>query len=502
MKQVENTGHIKGQVTVELYDKSGTLKKRIENHNTITAPLMRGLFSNGMKKGALTGTLMTAQTDVWELNPTSCGIYLMNTPVGIEADTELAPYLDATRLNVNNDVVGYNLGGSAAVESTPTMTAQSGLSKYYDIEDKYTVIYDKTLGKIDIASIIIGTDHTLAKTVAKAFVVAQRAEKATKEISTGVAQHILEHTASGTIIYCSPSATGKYYKVNLGTGAMSLEQSNSNIHTNMTGQFTGLLVGSTVYKVARQSVTSSQNGAYIARVTMVKNWTGAITVSTFDITFHPRKDYTTSNAFYPVLIHNYAKNKLEVFLTLTAGEFEDGKGFNLWKQNLNIAADGSLSLSGDTQDLGIFPFSVSTDINVTLGFYRNGAHHYGKYYWPIHSIYNAVTGVETPLTAGAGNPPGLYYCESVCIDEDFQEEPRYLISGQPTLAALEYVNIGDGKVLPMAASTAACPIVHISQVVSGIDLPEIVHKDLEDIVRISYTYKFNAKKEGEGEHED
>ena len=448
-----------------------------------------------MRKTTLTTALLSAQgannSEVAEYTPSAFGIYLMNIPVGVTSETEIAPYLDDTRLLINKNTVAYNLNASTAAETMETLMPQATLSKYQDAEHRYRFIYDKTFGVFDVRSVIIGAQHSIAKNAAKAYALARRACVSTPDISAGAAQHLLEHTPTGTIVHCSASASGAYFAVNVGTGALLKQTSSAVIHNNHVNYFDGLIAKNAIYKIARQSVSVAVNGAYICRVTYVKNWKSATAAATFDVTLLPREGYTTSGNYYPVLVRNYDEDTLEVFLTVGVGDFgEDGKGFNIRKQSLNIAEDGTLTLNGAVQDLGVFPFAVSqAGTGLALGSYQNGALHHGNYYLPIYATYDAAaSSAYTGITAAT-------YVESVKMDAAFENAPQYLISGQPTLLAMEYVNIGNGKTLPMACNIAATPLVHVSEVVSGIDLPEVVHKKIDDVLRVIYEYRLSESEE-------
>jgi hypothetical protein len=472
---------LSGTIEVMLKDAEGNIIRRESKRNTVTLPAKRLALYDIFAANAGPSNLLRKQSPV-KVTPAYCGIYCLSTETPITKDTMLPPYVGDDRSVVDVAAIFRNVASSTAAETAETMTPVNGRSYFDPAANKMIVEYDKISGSGTVKSIIIGRDHATknlhwGQSVQDALMPA--------DFFTGVAQHLIEPTIDSTIIHGSVSSTGIQYAGNIKTKELAKVSANSNLHTNITTYYTGLVMKDTVYKVAYQSAETGASGNITTRLTFVKNFKGATAAATVDLVFTGRAGINVVNSYRPVLVARPDNGTLEVFQTVSVGKFGETYGANVWKAVITLAEDGTPNAT-EFVDLGIIPYAVSNYTTISNGYYMVGTYHDGKYCLPVHSIIN---GYGTEIVSAANN-----YQEGIEISEDFETVHRGILYRQADGQSVAYI-VGVsgeydeyGEFLPIQIALAQLYYVYWSQVFSGLVFDDPFVKTPSDVLCVVYKY--------------
>jgi hypothetical protein len=495
-KKSRSAFSVKGFVEVVLSDKDGNVKHK-EIHENHISPVghrlfLARMFSSGTYATLLMGAIGTrvGQT-VRAIGEPAYGIYCMDDELDLtKLDSYNQKYAGRNSTTLPMNVTFYNNNGSAAAEEVNTLTPVNADSWYnIDGEHKIKVGFVKNSGAGTFRSIIIGGAHTTASSANKSiFLKELNSNIPPAYLAANVAQHLIEHTSDGTIIHGGISAAGDCNAVNLKTGALKEVAINANRFANITGQFGGLCAKGAVYKVAYQSASSN---LYTARISYVKNWkTGAATVVTYDVNFSMRDNVVASANYHPVLVYNTDTENLEVFVTVSVGNFgAEGVGANVMKAVVTLANDGTPTLTSSVIDLGIMPYSISNNNVVTVNRYLTGTLADGKYYLPYRSIFETVDGVttETIVQDANGQLGVVMNAEDLSIDSECCFVSKGIYDGP-----LTYV-VGEGGIVRALSIAEGIPCyVECGRVLSAVNLDEPVTKAANDVMRVRYIYDLSV----------
>ena len=467
---------LQGEIEVLVEDRDGNVKQRQIVTNTISEAYERYMFYDMMTTGTLSALLRSNTRSGFNFLtrtiPTSFGIYAMDHDIALQKNTFLPPYVGDNLVSLSPSVSFYNIGGTNT-ESTREMLPVD-LRCFYDKSAReYVFEYMKNTGVGTVKSVCVGRSHTVK---ADRFSVAL-AETATPSTwQSGNANYLLEHTTGGTFLWKTNGTT--VWRNNLVTRSTE-PITNSACASVIGGTATvgGLVVGNVVYKAAK---LSAADDTYIVRLSYVRNFRSSGTVDTKDITFTCREGMTVNTSVTPVMVMRPDRNKLELFVTLSVGDHDGTVGCNLQKAVIGNLGDPA-NLTVEIEDLGILPYAVSNWTAMTVGHYLTGFHHDGRYYLPVYGVVNEDGNLVA--TAEAAFQTGLI------VSDNFSTVLNNVNFRSATSNEVNAFVLTDGGTAQCRVNTTTIPYVHMSQILSGTNLPAAVTKSVDDVLRIIYRYR-------------
>jgi len=157
---------IKGHVTVQVEDKQGNVKQRVEADNALSPAALNALLFNGLTKLSTTaltalgfGGAINVSQQVGVLGSPTFGIYALTDTVNLEKIWFKPPYAAENYASLSDKVL-YHCTGGNLVEDV-RMMARVPQRSYFDIRSKFHAEYVKSMGMTGtIKSIVVGTAHT------------------------------------------------------------------------------------------------------------------------------------------------------------------------------------------------------------------------------------------------------------------------------------------------------------------------------------------------------
>jgi hypothetical protein len=468
---------IRGEVEVVIEDEAGRVIHRTRKNNTITEAAGRVLLWFMFYYGGGASTLLRKK-DLSVATPSTCGIYTFDSEKPVAPDTMIPPFVNPSRGALAWDVKFYNVGNATSENAQIMVRRDDGC--YFNVEDNImTVEFRKNSGSGDVKSIVVGRDFASKSQVWNA---AMQDPRMAVDFFAAYAQHLLEHTANGTIVHGSSGATGYQCFGNLKTKEFVKTAGVAAYHGAITGYYGGLVLQNTVCKCAQLSASVGAGGKVRVQLTYVKNFKSSTDVSTLGIDFSGRVGSSILDAYHPVMVLRPDNGTLEVFQTTAIISESGSYGANVHKAIVEINANGNLSLM-DIEDMGVVPYTVSNyPASSANGYYMTGTYHDGKYTLPVHSHISS-DGTETITAAND-------YQEGIEIGEDFGTIHRNILFRVAAGQSFAYVVTEEDKVLPIEIALASLRYLYMSQVFSGLVLDEALTKRTSDVLSLVYRYIF------------
>ncbi len=466
-----------GEIEVVVEDSSGNVRQRQIVSNAITEAYERYVFYDMLNAGTLHSLLRSNTRTGFNFQartlPTAFGIYAMSHDIEIKKDTFLPPYVGDNQSSLADGVSFYNVGGLMS-ESTQEMIPVDQRCYFDKAKKEFVLEYVKNTGVGTVKSVCVGRSHAI-KTDKFSVALTETAVPATWQ--SGTVNYLLEHTTDGTCLW-KTNGSSWTWRNNLVT--RSNEAIGGAVCAGVLGSyFGGLVVGNVVYKAAKQSASGD---THVVHLTYVNNFRTSNTAGTKDITFTCREGMTVNTAVQPVMVYRPAQNKLEILVTLSTGDHDGTFGCNLQKAVIGNLDDPA-NLTVEIEDLGILPYAVSNWTSASVGYYLTGFFHDGKYYLPIYAVtddYGKMT-----VTAEGAFQTGLV------VSSDFSTVYNSVNFRTSTANEVNAFVLADGGVVQCRVNATSIPYVHLSQVLSGSNLPQAVTKSVDDVLRIIYRYKLS-----------
>ena len=490
---------IKGHVTLQVEDKDGNVKQRIEADNALAPAALNVLLFNGLTKFSTTaqtllgfGGGITVSQLVGVLGSPTFGIYALNEPVNPEKIWFKPPYAAEDYASLSEKVLYYCTG--ANITEDVRMMARVPQRSYFDIRSKYHAEYVKSMGIAGtIKSIVVGTAHSalLASSsnsdirpwgcswnepVQNSFFTAALGANTT----FGVA---LEHKSDRTIAHCRGGTT--FYAYDFKT---------QDIVTNTAT--TELVSGYLVHNNAGTRIANfvDNDGTPTASVHNIKlststNWATPVTRSIVTPNIEANSLNTTRNAL-PVLVMRPDTGKIEIFLSLDY----DARGCRLVKGviDANNPTTGAITWV----EMGRIPYVIGyvTPANRINGYYDTET----STYWLPYSGFVGANGVCAPCTGTytvpgvklRANGSGLFnsgtYNDNVVVDFYLARIGSYSSSIVLDVVKSSF-GIHQGHFRSSAASDRC--FYDYGMVFSAVNLPTPIHREIDDVLRLIYTYQ-------------
>ena len=468
---------LQGEIEVLVEDRDGNVTQRQIVTNTISEAYERYMFYDMMTTGNLSNLLRSNTRSGFNFLtrtiPASFGLYAMDCDIALQKNTFLPPYVGDNLTSLSPSVSFYNVGGTST-ESTQEMLPVD-LRCFYDKSKKeYVFEYTKNTGVGTVKSVCVGRSHTVK---ADKFSVAL-AENATPSTwQTGTINYFLEHTTTGSCIW--KGNTNTVWRNDLVTRSVLETISGTVCAGNLANASLvgGLVAGNVLYKAAKQSAADD---THVVRLSFINRFRTSSTIGTKDITFTCRAGMSVNTTVTPVMVMRPDRNKLEIFVTLSIGDHDGTVGCNLQKAVISNL-DDPVNLTIEIEDLGILPYAVSNWTATTVGHYLTGFHHDGKYYLPVYGVTNDDGNLIT--TADAAFQTGLV------VPENFSTVLNNVSFRTSTANEFNAFVLTDDGVVQCRANAPTIPYVHMSQILSGTNLPTAVTKSVDDVLRIIYRYR-------------
>ncbi len=467
---------LQGEIEVVLEDRDGKVKERQVVSNAITEAYERYVFYDMLNAGTLSSLLRSNTRSgcnfLTRTLPSVFGLYAMNHDIDIKRDTFLPPYVGDNQTSLADNVSFYNVGGSAT-ESTQEMIPVDQRCYFDKAKKEFVLEYVKNTGVGTVKSVCVGRTHSI-KADKFSVALAETAVPATWQ--NGNTNYLLEHTTDATCLWKINGTTA--WRNNLVT--RSTEAVGGTACAGVVGSyFGGLVAGNVVYKAAKQSASGAN---HVVRLTYINNFRTSGTTAYKDITFTCREGMTVNTAMTPVMVMRPDRNKLEIFVTLSVGDHDGTIGCNLQKAVIGNLDDPA-NLTVEIEDLRILPYAVSNWSSASVGYHLNGFFHEGKYYLPVYGIKSGDE--ELTVTAEAAFQTG------VVVSSDFSTVHNSVNFRTATSNEVNAFVLTDGGVVQCRVNATTIPYVHLSQVLSGSNLPQAVTKNVDDVLRIIYRYKLS-----------
>ena len=468
---------LQGEIEVVLEDRDGNVKQRQIVSNAITEAYERYVFYDMLNAGTLSSLLRsntrTGFNFLTRTLPSLFGLYAMNHDIDIKRDTFLPPYVGDNQTSLADGVSFYNVGGSVT-ESTQEMIPVDQRCYFDKAKKEFVLEYVKNTGVGTVKSVCVGRVHS-NKTDMFSVTLSETAVPPTWK--TGNANYLLEHTADRTFLWKTNGSTT--WRNDLVTRS-TVETISGTVCAGVLAAATavgGLVAGNIVYKAAKQTASGAN---HVVRLTCINNFRTSVTTAHKDIAFTCREDMTADTDMHPVMVMRPDLGKLEIFVTLSVGDHDGTTGCNLQKAVVGNLDDPA-NLSVEIVDLGILPYAVSNWTSMAVGYHLSGFFHDGKYYLPIYGVMN----VENDLTVTAESASQT----GVVVSSDFSTVHNSVNFRTATASEVNAFVLTDGGVVQCRVNATTIPYVHLSQVLSGSNLPQAVVKNVDDVLRIIYRYK-------------
>ncbi|HBT78040.1 MAG TPA: hypothetical protein DEB39_14205, partial [Planctomycetaceae bacterium] len=365
------------------------------------------------------------------------------------------------------------VGGSLS-ESSKEMIPVDPRCFFDKSKKEYVFEYVKNTGFGTVKSVCVGRAHS-NKTDMFSVTLSETAVPSTWQ--TGNTNYLLEHAADRTFLWKTNGSTT--WRNDLVTRSAVETISNAACAGVIASQGGGLVVGDVLYKAAKQSASGD---TYTVRLTYVDHFRTSATTAVREIAFTCRDGMTADADMHPVMVLRPDLGKLEVFVTISTCDHDGTLGCRLQKAvigNLDDPANMTVAI----EDLGVLPYAVSNWTSASASYYLTGFFHNDRYYLPIYAVANG-DGNKT-VTAESAFQTGIV------VPDDFS---TVLDTVNFRTAASNEVNafvLADGGVVQCRVNSAGIPYVHLSQVLSGSNLPRAVVKNVDDVLRIQYRYKLS-----------
>ncbi len=476
----KNMEHLKlqGEIEVVLEDRDGNIKERQVVSNAITEAYERYVFYDMLNAGTLSSlfrsNIRSGFNFLSRTLPSSFGIYALSEDIDIKKDTFLPPYVGADQCSLAENVSFYNIAGSMT-ESTQEMIPVDQRCFFDKAKKEFVLEYVKNTGVGTVKSVCIGRSH-LNKTDKFSVTLSETAVPSTWQ--SGNANYLLEHTANATCLW-KTNGSSSSWRNNLVTRS-AVETISGNVCAGViTSQCGGLVAGNTVFKATKRSAADN---THIVRLTYVNPFRTSGTAVHKEVTFTCQEGMTVDTNVAPVMVMRPDLGTLEIFITLSIGDHGGTFGCHLQKAVVGHLDDPA-NLSVEIVDLGIKPYAISNWTSTAVGYYLTGFFHDDRYYLPVYAVTDEYE--NTTVTAEADFQTGLV------LSEDFSTVHNSVNFRTATANEVNAFVLTDGGVVQCRASAAGIPYVHLSQVLSGANLPQAVTKKVDDVLRIQYRYKLS-----------
>lgn len=467
--------NMQGEIEVVLEDHDGNVKARECVTNCISEAYERYAFYDMLNAGTLSSLLRSNTRSGFNLLtrtlPGSFGIYALDHEIDLKKDTFLPPYVGNNLASIAPGVSFYSVAGSMT-ESTQEMIPVDQRCYFDKSKKEYVLEYVKNTGVGTVKSVCVGRAHG-NKTDKFSVAIAETAVPATWQ--SGTLNYLLEHTSDRTYLWKTNGSTA--WRNDLVTRSTVETVVGTQCYSNISSYFGGLVVGNVVYKVSKLSVSEDK---HIVRLTCINNFRSSTAVVTKDITFTCREGMSAHSTVVPVLVYRPDQNKLEVFVSMSVDDHDGEVGCNLQKAVIGNLDDPA-NLTVEIIDMGILPYVVSNWSTVTIGYFLTGFYFGGKYYLPILGMTNDVGGLIT--TADSSFQTG------VVVSSDFETIHNTINCRTSTASEVNAFVLTDGGVQQCRVNASTIPYVHMSQFLSGSNLPNPVTKAPDDVLRIIYRYR-------------
>jgi hypothetical protein len=493
---------IKGHVTVQVEDKQGNIKQRVEGDNALSPAALKALLYNGLTR--FTSTAQTAlgfggainiSQQVGVLGSPTFGIYAMNDTVDPDKIWFKPPYAAENYASLSDKVLYFSIGNNNVEDVR--MMARVPQRSYFDIKSKFHAEYVKSMGiEGAIKSIVLGTAHTVLNNsvtgtdfrpwgvswnepVQDSFFTT-----ALGNVSTfGIA---LEHKSDRTIAHCRGGTT--YYTYDFKTQDIVNNTGTTNL---VNGYLVHTDAGKRIANIVDNDGTPTASVHNIQLSTSI-NWATAVTrvLTTPNIA---EDSLVTGRGAFPVLVMRPDTGKIEIFLSL---DF-NSDGCHLVKAviDANDPVDGTVTWV----EMGRIPYVIgyATPTARINGYYDTETH---TYWLPYASFINP-TGTRSVCTGTAFTPGvklratgGVFnsgiYDESILVDF-YIARTGTVWSNQSTHNVLDVVKTSHGihQGHFRGAGATERHYYDYGVVFSAVNLPTPVQRDTDDVLRLIYTYQ-------------
>ena len=491
---------IKGHVTLQVEDKQGNVKQRVEADNALAPAALNALLFNGLTKFSTTaqtllgfGGGITVSQQVGVLGSPMFGIYALNDTVNPEKIWFKPPYAAEDYASLSDKVLYYCTG--ANITEDVRMMARVPQRSYFDIRSKYHAEYVKSMGiSGTIKSIVVGTAHSALLTTTASNVDFRPWGSSWNEpvqnnfFTTALGANTThgvawEHKTDRTIAHCRGGTS--YYTYDFKTQDI----------VNNTGT-TELVSGYLVHTNAGKRIANivDNDGTPTASVHNIKlttstNWATPVTRVIPTPNIEANSLSTTRNAF-PVLVMRPDTGKIEIFLSLDY----DASGCRLVKGviDANDPTTGEITWV----EMGRIPYIIGyvTPANRINGYYDTET----STYWLPYASFIGANGVRVSCT-GTHTVPGVKlrangsgifnsgtYSDSIVVDFYIAR------TGQSsTHHVLDIVQSSFGIHQGHFRSSAAAErhFHDYGMVFSAVNLSTPIHREIDDVLRLIYTYQ-------------
>lgn len=517
---------IKGHVSLEIIDKNGNIKQKVEKDNVATNTFVKymlyqtilqtgqtGLFSTGTGAAQTNAFAVAAHTPAFS---SQLGIYMMNKTLDASADTTVRPYLKLpiggipTIAELDPSVEFYydTSIAVAASETNTTLVPQpnrGGFSSGKTHKITFEFLKSSYVGKIK--SVSIGISH-LANTN---FVVYIIDKKIHTDFFGGFGQHWglvynqnIKQNGFDIFKFKADSSNSKTSNAK----SINLNKYNVKDYTNTTGATTTLktnfdaimapiIIGNDMWGCL-QAVVKSAGTSTALKIGRIKNYLTATTLETFEIVITPPSgsSFTLQSTMHPIMVpREDDQNKLwlDVFITHSFGTKSAEAGAFTTKITFDPSLVTTLAISHTSTDLGARPYAISSGYSTTyynLNTAQLGAYHDGKYYLPINSTYDSLTGarIDSTNTIYASTATRKY---GVVLDSNLNFVRYYNAStGTATYGYYAMPVVVNDEVKFIVPNLANYfHYIESGEVMSLLNFDEEIEKEADDILRFSYSYQ-------------
>jgi len=497
-----NSLAIRGHVTVQIEDKRGRIKQRVEAANALSPAALHAMLYNGLTKFSTTaqtalgfGGGISASQQVSILGSPAFGVYALKETFDWSKNWIKPPYAAENYASLSNAVLYYNVGNNAAED--PSMMVRSVQRSYFDPTGTFRAEFVKSVGLAGmIKSVAVGTAHSALTSnhwgtawnepVPSSFFTVNLGASTTHGIA-------LEHKTDRTIAHCRGGTT--YYTYDFKTQDMIPNMATTNltngclVHTTPDGTRIGNYVSDSNTPSASahdiELSTSVDWNTPVARVLTPPNMAAG--------------SLDTNRRALPVLVMRPDTQELEIFLSL----HYDGGGCRLVKAviDANNPQTGTVSWV----EMGKIPYVIGqmNAVNRLNGYYDTET---ATYWLPYTGVVdtdglltfctsalsgtgvnqnaNFIPGVKLQASGGIFNH-GTYNADALVnfyIARALSDSTVSILDILKTSFGLHQGHVRD-------SSAASRSYRDYGVVLSAVNLPTPVHRDTEDVLRLIYTYR-------------
>ena len=477
---------IKGHVTVQIEDRHGTIRRRVEADNMLAPVALSCLLFTGLNSFTTTfktalgfgGTIAQSQQVSLAGSPVF-GIYAMNETFDWAKHTIKPPYVHEDLATLSNKVAFYSSGDNIS-EVANLMGRVMARSHFAGNAATFHTEYVKATGQPGtIKSVGVGTaHHGLLSANQWGLVWNDSALQPFFTVNRSRSPIGLEHRLDRTILYYAPSTTTQYDTYDLVSKETIINAGTSAFLNGTLANAYLISTSTSGIKYAFQASNSGNPTTTVHNIAL-SVWTHVTGTGASRVLTTPVGGATlnTSRHALPMMVMRPDTQNLEIFLSL---DF-NAAGCRLIKAVIDANEPGT----GAVQwvEMGRIPYVIGAQTTERMfGYYDVET---GTYWFPYTGSIDAHGDLNSCSTTNF--TPGV---KLRWIDDAFEVDDYYIA----TVAASsmqDIVKTSNG----LAQGTFRTPTASMTMyrahgvLFSGVNLPTPVHRNADDVLRLIYTYQ-------------